>query len=814
MLEPSPPRPPSVPLNPLPMQAAPHTSAFSPQAPGHPFPLADTADRPEAPPHVETEAQSFSFEPQSNYRPATRMGNSFSDLLNASRDEKAMSPTPPPRHTFSFATEPRQGQSTTVNQLGAGIPYFATNLAYGKRPYKRQRSLSSPSPPRDLLVHHYPARENPGTILASGPEGTTLADSLYGPQTANATLDRRQLKPQLVSSREYNDRVHWKAATIYKSQTGVETFEYPKLTPGEPSVDPPPHPAQPSANAATQPDAATAPHAPHPGNAAPPPSNADPIHGAPIAPATWQALLQDDDEMNGLPGSYGGEVEQPQPPPRTTESRSLFAPGFSLAGLLPSRTPAAPHAPPAFPLRKWNLTEAEHATQNTPMHPYRRRIKSPAPDPSNRLFRTDYYQDMKDYPHLNPLQPAASPAVARVRAQLAQEILPTTHVPPPPRPLPAMYPPQISWQAMSMVNARPPLDEESMMRIPPEGGPRIHSDSAWGPFRGLAKARADHILSLPRDRTIKFTIWGSPSATSDPVDVLYGRAQGLISRFLQGALNFQIIAPEAEWGRKVAPNSLNAPGMWIATELHPAQATALANQHCLSTAEITIFCTRVNLENPHFLFRVGKFISKDPDLMLDTVRNAFVEPAMRARTTALLRQNPNYAGMDGEQAFLRFLTTIELDIKEVRTAGGIYPKVEPVISVYCDPPTLNPERWLEWAREARSMKLQHPQFLNSASILPPIRCAGCHSVDHYLDQCEWPEMSDWRAPMPNSSTTNSVFDWFTYSNASSSSLDHPGQSTSRSSDDYQGSRRGGRGGKPNSGGSQGFGRGFGRGQGV
>ncbi|KAI0685786.1 hypothetical protein C8T65DRAFT_701371 [Cerioporus squamosus] len=812
MLEPSPPRPPSVPLN----QAMASDNARTTGYDHHGVQsLLSLPKIPEGPgvlqPHTVAVPQPYSpFEPRGD--PSARMGNAFSNLMHAAGDDKPVSPTPPPRSTFTLGETPKKTQSSM--NFGPSTPFPAASLAYGKQPFKCQRALSSPSPPRNLLANQYPAREHPGTILTTGPEGSTLADSLYGPQTAGATMDQRQLKPQLVSSREYNNRVHWKAATIYRNSTGVETFEYPKLVPGESCVDPPPSPFPPGHEHGDQ---AAYPHPPTTRTDANP--VAAPLNelsftqGSAISPETWQSLIQDDDVMIDAGSADAQGAYNTGNRPQTSSARSLFPAGFPMAGFFRSTNPtSAPEAPPAFPLQKWNLVEAERAVQNTPAHPYRRCIKSPAPERSRQLFRTDYYQDMKQYPQLDPLQPAANQAVARTRTQLAQEMLPTTHVPPPPRPFPAEFSPQISWQAMSAVNARPPVDEDSMMRMPPEGGPRIHSDSARGPFRGLAKARVDYILSLPKERTIKYTVWGFPSTTSDPIDVLYGYAQGLISRFLKGATNFRIIAPEGEWGRKVAPNSLNAPGMWIVTELTPAQATALADQQCLSTPEITLFCSRTALENPQFLLRAGQFISKDPELILDTIRNAFVEPVMRARITALLRQNPNYAGMDAEQAFLRFLTTIEMDIKETRT-GGLFPKTEIVVSVYCDPPTTNPERWLEWAREFRAVKLQHPTFLNSAVVLPPIRCAGCHSVDHYLDQCEWPEMSDWRAPLPNSSTASSVFDWNTYSRASSSA-DRAGPSTNRHNDDPHGNRRGGRGGRatPNQGGNRGFGRGFGRDQ--
>ncbi|TFK79468.1 hypothetical protein K466DRAFT_570218 [Polyporus arcularius HHB13444] len=798
-------RPPSVPLNRPQTSNAARPTGYNPPPTPNPLAAASSAESGAPTPHVAAETLPLSpFQFHCNPPPSTKMGSSFSSMLH---DDKFTSPTPQSRNLFSFNTAPKPNMGTEVNQLGAGIPYFATTLVNGKRPYKRQRSLSSPSPPRDLLAHQFPARENPGTILTTGPEGSTLADSLYGPQTAHATMDAKQVRPQLVSSREYNERVHWKAATIYKNETGVETFEYPKFTPGEAIVDPPPPQSQTNQNEqhATHRLPGSGGYAQETGRGV-----AENAQLPPMNPETWQSLTQEDEAMMeadnaNMPGTYNDENR----PPLLASARALFPSAFSLPGLLPATNPpSAPQAAPAFPMRKWNLTEAERAVQQTPGHPYRRRIKSPAPDVNNRLFRTDYYTDMKQNPMLDPMQPTPNPAVARARTQIAQEVLPTTLIPPPPRPFPGTFPQPTSWQAMDMVNVRPPLDEESMMRMPPEGGPRIHNDSAWGPFRGLAKTRVGYILNLPKDRTVKYTVWGSPSATSDPIDVLYGRAQSLISRFLKGATNFRIIAPESEWGRRVAPNALNAPGAWIASELTPAQATALVDQHCLSTPEITIFCTRITLENPQFLFRAGNFISKDPDLILETLRHAFVEPNMRARITALLRQNPNYAGMDAEHAFLRFLTTIEMDIKEVPTSG-MFSRTDTVVAVYCDPPTLNPERWLEWARDFRAMKLQHPQFLNSANVLPPIRCSGCHSVDHYLDQCEWPEMSDWRAPLPNSSTANSVFDWFSY-NRSSTPTDRAGPSNSRPHDDSY-SRRGGRG---NAGGRGGFGRGAGRGQGA
>ncbi len=647
----------------------------------------------------------------------------------------------------------------------------STRLMDPKPPRKRQRSLSSPSPPRPMIIDDFPARAHPGTILSTGPEGTTLADTKYGPQTANATNDeesdvKRRRLPPLVSTAEYNDRIQWRSAYLYKKAEGIDTFNYSTLTGVEPGV--PSDPNAPTPDCTAVPDGAIM-YAP-----VRPPARNDGTASYPATPNNKENVEPTRNVPPWRNPEYIGGLLMPSPPivepPRTK----------------PAGNPLFQDQPPQGyyslddPPPQWTATQAKLATQPSPGHPLRRRIKSPASEAGNRLFRTDHYNNIDKYPELNPNTAAPFAEVAKTRALFAQELIPTSIIPTMPKPENLFLP--TTAMAVRSVHARPPLEEESFMPMPSDGGPTIHTDSAWGRFRGLPQARAEYILSLPKDKTIIFNVWGSRG----DVSTIYDDARRIITAFLCGATSFTLIPPEGEWGKKVAPQALNAPSLWCATDLTAAQATALADRHCLGKPELTLFCYRPVLENPQFLLRAGNFISKDPDLIRETLQSAFLEPSMRARITGLLKQNPNYSGLDADQAFYKFLMTIEMDFKEVRM--GNPPREETVVSIYCDPPTNNPDRWLQWAREFRAMHLQHPRFLNSATVLPPIRCSGCHGVDHFIDQCAWPEMSDWRAPLPNVPSASSATSWNPFQRFGPST---PHASSSSSNNRNDNNRKGG-----------------------
>ncbi|RDX55638.1 hypothetical protein OH76DRAFT_1478267 [Lentinus brumalis] len=679
-----------------------------------------------------------SFTPAGNPLPPTAMGNTFS-TQPTTNDAGSLSPTPAHAAKMSvFSFNQNQTMGPQQFQWPPAL-HPSGRLDTDKPPRKRQRSLSSPSPPRPLIANDYPARAHPGTVLMTGPEGTTLSDSLYGPQTANATTEvkRRKGPPPLVSSEEYNDRVQWRAAYLFKKSEGIDTFNYSSLTGVEPGV--PADPNAPTPDRTAIPDAATYRPAhlrsrsdavqygtPRGMENAPLDNNVSPPRNV-RGPSTREPLL---------PGAYINEPDRLKPP-----GNPLFTypepQGYYEQDNLPPQ---------------WTATQAMCATQQSPTHPLRRLIKSPALDPEKRLFRTDHYNNIDKYPELNPNRPAPYLEVARTRAQFAQELIPTTLLPAPPKPENLFLP--TTMQAVSSVNARPSMDPDSLMPVPPDGGPAIHTDNAWGRFRGLSKTKAEYILSLPKDKTVVFNVWGSRG----DISTIYEEATYMITAFLRGRSTFKLIPPEGEWGRKAAaPNALNAASLWCIVDLSANDATALVNQFCLSKQELTIFCYRPVLENPHFLLRAGNFVSKNRDLIKETLQAAFMEPGMRMRTTTLLQQNPNYTGLDQDQAFFKFLTTIELDFKEVRM--GSPPRDETVVTIFCDPPSNNPDRWLQWARPFRTIRFQHPEFLNSATVLPPIRCAGCHSVDHYIDQCAWPELAEWRAPVPNTASAAPPSDW-------------------------------------------------------
>ena len=401
------------------------------------------------------------------------------------------------------------------------------------------------------------------------------------------------------------------------------------------------------------------------------------------------------------------------------------------------RPPAGPdHGP------QWGEYERAPAAEEPRSRPSWRPSKEPEADLADHLFRTDQRQG-KGPNHL------AEPA-AMVHAGM--------------------------WPAMPLMSAPSMLDSFStalpadahkgprsyareLMPRPPSGWPPVYRNSPRSPFRGLPITRVSHILAQPKDTTIIFNIWGAPGAKAKPVDELYDFVKQLFTSFLGSSDGCQLIPPQAEWGKNIAPNALNAPALWGVTNLVPAHAKALIDQHCLATPDGAVLCYRPGLENPRFLMRVGNFVSKDRDLIRQMMAELFLRPMMRTRITDLLAQNPNYAGTDPNQAYARFLSTIEVRISEIRNpATG---RSDAVATLYCDPPTLNPDRWLKWDDELRALKIEHPQFLNSGTVLPPIRCAGCHSVDHYIDQCAWPELPDWPVPLPGM-TTNDDTNWYAY----------------------------------------------------
>ncbi len=402
---------------------------------------------------------------------------------------------------------------------------------------------------------------------------------------------------------------------------------------------------------------------------------------------------------------------------------------------------------------RWGMNEVQGATEGLPMHANRRLIKSPAKNPLNRLFRTDHLLDIDKYPMLNPIQPAPNVGVARARVQLAQDLLPTTIVPPIAEPFEIGLP--TAADAVAQMRVRPPGPRDLMPK--PEGGwPAIHHDSPKGMFRGLTEQRVEHILAQPKNNTVVLNVWGAPGVKARPIDDLYARIRSLLVAYYEGFEGFQLIAPQGEWGKNVPPNSLNAPALWTITNLPQSYAAKIVNQHCLSSADVTVFCYRPVLENPQFVMRIGKFISKDKELIRETIRELFLETNMRFKITTLLTQNPNYAGLQANQAYNKFLVTVEIVLTEERSPSGA---IDVVAAVYCDPPSNHPERWLNWVDEIRRSKVEHSGFLNSGVVLPPIRCSGCHGADHYIDNCAWPELPDWSAPLPGSNQTNNNAHW-------------------------------------------------------
>ncbi len=710
----------------------------------------------------------------------------------------------------------------TTNQNEPDQPSASTGVE--RRPAKRARAVSSPSPPGDLIINHDPARIHPNKVLISSFEGATLSDAMYGPRTAHVTMDAKQIQQRIVDSDEYKLRLQWKAANMYKDTTGVDTFDYPELT-----YERPPG-ASSSANAQRETQASSP--APAQNQQQPPEQQPTQPSGPQGAPSDIQTFINEAVRREVEKLLYGHSYQEPQqrqasptltdhasvislttdaaaanaryanaatptgrgdertavyddPPsvgqPRNdSEAESTVAmdteanyphvdqnagqPGTATAQftdhhgqlLMPGDASlpviAQYLANPNF-VSRWGMNEVQGATEGHPMHANRRLIKSPAKNPLNRLFRTDHLLDIDKHPKLNPIQPAPNVGVARARVQLAQDMLPTTIVPPIAEPFEIGLP--TTADAVSQMRVRPPGPRD-LMPMPEDGWPAIHRDSPRGMFRGLTEQRVEHILAQPKNNTVVLNVWGAPGAKARPIDDLYARIRALLIEYYDGFDGFQLIAPQGEWGKNVPPNSLNAPALWTITNLPHSLVTRIVDQHCLSSAEVTIFCYRPVMENPQFVMRIGKFISKDKELIRETVRELFLEVNMRYKITTLLTQNPNYAGLQANQAYAKFLTTVEIVLTEERAPNGA---IDVIAAVYCDPPSNHPERWQSWADEIRRSKVEHSGFLNSGVVLPPIRCSGCHGTDHYIDNCAWPELPDWTAPLPGSNQAGNNAHW-------------------------------------------------------
>lgn len=149
---------------------------------------------------------------------------------------------------------------------------------------------------------------------------------------------------------------------------------------------------------------------------------------------------------------------------------------------------------------------------------------------------------------------------------------------------------------------------------------------------------------------------------------------------------------------------------------------------------------------PTHLIGITGFTHPNDEHIKTTIRAEFLRAPILGWTAGLVRNNPDFAGINDAEAeeVAKAIIQKSLDAKSKKVNLGGKGLVL-VTDIYMNSPTRSAVKWVEWRKKLSD----HTKFagrMRASTTLPLRRCSGCHSSDHVRDDCLYPHQEGWHDP--------------------------------------------------------------------
>ncbi|TFK79227.1 hypothetical protein K466DRAFT_606305 [Polyporus arcularius HHB13444] len=269
--------------------------------------------------------------------------------------------------------------------------------------------------------------------------------------------------------------------------------------------------------------------------------------------------------------------------------------------------------------------------------------------------------------------------------------------------------------------------------IPHEGDPEVHHHDPEAHLRGLSDDWIQEVWMDPSGTSITLSTF-NPRFTRS-----YGANRRTASDIRQaissitGESTFLVIAPD-----QASMHRGTGPVEWAVTGLTTDGVELLLRRRVWSLKYITFFPRRRTLETPRLLLALEGFLDDNIENIRNAVRSTFERPQIRKRIEQMLRANPEYADIPGDEAFRRIMSSLSISVYTLDN-GTI------VANVFLRSPTQSIRVWRLWSQELRNITFgsYHTAIARARRITT---CAGCSGADHPSHLCPFIRMAGWNGP--------------------------------------------------------------------
>ncbi|KAH9857504.1 hypothetical protein C2E23DRAFT_856252 [Lenzites betulinus] len=245
--------------------------------------------------------------------------------------------------------------------------------------------------------------------------------------------------------------------------------------------------------------------------------------------------------------------------------------------------------------------------------------------------------------------------------------------------------------------------------VPADGYPAVHANSPYDDLRYITPTRLLAFDTLPPQSTCLIDLFGQADLNHERLQELRPRLRETVEA-ITGDTEVVVAPPEE------APD-----GQGLSN---------LLNRICWDTSILSFrVVPRIPLP-PLFVFAVTNATVKEGTDIDSALQATLLNKVAFAATVKIISKDRNSRFASAEEGAISTAMSAFGDVLDL--GGSQYVSITgPVARIYCTPPTLDADLWLEWRKELTAVKFPFAK----GPVRKRGRCKMCHGTDHTTTLC-------------------------------------------------------------------------------